>query len=361
MIRILHIVTQMTRGGLETLIMNCYRHIDREQIQFDFLVHRSYRADYDDEIEALGGKIYRLPRLNPFHPGYYKALFTFFCSHPEYRIVHCHLDCMSAIPLSAAKKCGVPVRIAHGHNTNQDKDWKYPLKLFFMRFIPKVATDFFSCSRDAGNWMFPGCPFTVISNGIESTRFKYAPDVRNSVRSELDIENLLVIGHTGRFMPQKNHSFLIDIFLELHRIQPNSVLLLVGDGPLRKEIEQKAARHGLSDSVLFLGVREDVDRILQAMDVFIMPSLYEGFGIVALEAQTSGLPCFISDVIPRDCIVTDLVTQLPLSMSASEWASEIARKLNQPRTDHSKEVAASGFDISDTAKWLESFYLKIGD
>ena len=209
MIRVLHIVSFMQRGGLETLIMNCYRHIDREKMQFDFIVHRPFRADYDDEIEALGGKIYRLPRLNPFSPEYKKALVEFFTAHPEYRVVHCHLDCMSALPLAAAKQCGVPVRIAHAHSSNQDKDWKYPLKRLYMSKIPASATHFFACAQDAGEWMFPGQNITTINNGIETDRFSFSPEVRAEVREELGLGDALVLGHVGRFAPQKNHTFLL--------------------------------------------------------------------------------------------------------------------------------------------------------
>lgn len=357
-VRILHIVTYMGRGGLETLIMNCYRHIDREQVQFDFLVHRDFRADYDDEIEALGGKIYRLPRLNPFSPGYFKALHSFFRSHPEYKIVHCHLDCLSAIPLSAAKKCGIPVRIAHAHSTSQDQDWKYPLKLFFKKLIPSSATHFFACSQAAGNWMFHNQPVTVINNGIDTNLFRFHPDVRNEVRKELGISTQLVLGHTGRFMYPKNHSFLIDIFNEVHKRNPSSSLLLVGAGPMEDQIRSKCDSLGLTDCVHFLGLRTDVERILQAMDIFVMPSIYEGLGIAAVEAQATGLPCFLSDTIPQECAMTDAVYYLPLSLPAPDWAEHILATDTRNRRSSHESVRDAGFDIQTTADYLQSFYLK---
>ena len=358
MIRILHIVSFMQRGGLETLIMNCYRHIDREKMQFDFVVHRDFRADYDDEIEALGGKIYRLPRLNPFSPGYKRALLDFFTAHPEYRIVHCHLDCMSALPLAAAKQCGVPVRIAHGHNSNQDKDWKYPLKRWFMRDIPTVATHFFACSKEAGEWMFPGQTVTIINNGIETERFAFSPEVRSQVREELGLKEELVLGHVGRIVPQKNHDFLIDIFAEVAKRTPNAKLLLMGTGPLEEHVRRKVNELGLLDRVRFLGVRSDVNRILQAVDVFVLPSLYEGLSLTSVEAQTSGLLCFFSDTVPKACQMTDAVTFMSLETPTSQWAAKILEHVGQARTDHSHEIRAAGFDIKTTADWLVAFYIE---
>lgn len=357
-IRILHIVTYMGRGGLETLLMNCLRHIDREQIQFDFLVHREFRGDYDDEIEALGGKIYRLPRLNPANPGYFRALETFFRSHPEYRIVHCHLDCMSALPLSVAKKCGVPVRIAHSHNANQDTNWKYFLKRFYMKKIPAAATHFFACSQEAGEWMFPGQSVTVVKNGIETDRFCFSSNTRSAVRTELGIQNQLVIGHTGRYMPQKNHTFLLDVFAQIREKNPNALLLLIGEGPMEHEIRQKATALDLIDSVRFLGIRKDIDRMLQAMDVFVMPSLYEGLSLASVEAQASGLPCYFSDTVPRECKLTDTVTFLPLSASPAQWAEEILKADISSRKSGHEAVREAGFDIQNTADFLQDFYRK---
>lgn len=356
-IRILHIVTYMGRGGLETLLMNCLRHIDRERVQFDFLVHREFRGDYDDEIEALGGMIYRLPRLNPANPGYFRALEAFFRSHPEYRIVHCHLDCMSALPLSVAKKCGVPVRIAHSHNANQDTNWKYFLKRFYMKKIPAAATHFFACSQEAGDWMFPGQSVTVVKNGIETGGFRFSPVTRNAVRTELGIQNRLVIGHTGRYMPQKNHAFLLDVFAQIYKRNPNALLLLIGEGPLEHEIRKKATALDLIDSVRFLGIRKDVNRILQAMDVFVMPSLYEGLSLASVEAQASGLPCYFSDTVPRECKLTDTVTFLPLSASPAQWAEEILKADISSRKSGHEAVREAGFDIQNTADFLQDFYL----
>lgn len=359
-IRILHIVTYMSRGGLETMIMNVFRSIDRDQVQFDFMVHREFRSDYDDEIEALGGRIYRLPRLNPLSPGYRRALRTFFREHPEYRIVHCHQDCLSAIPLAAAKKAGVPVRIAHSHTTSQDKNLKYLLKRYYMTKIPASATHFFACSRAAGEWMFPGQPVQVVNNGIDTAQFAFSPQVRSDVRRELGLQDQLVLGHVGRFFYPKNHSFLIDIFREVHALRPDAVLLLAGDGQLEKPIREKVHALGLDGAVRFLGLRADSNRLYQAMDVFVMPSLYEGFGIAAMEAQAAGLRCVLADTIPPECKVIDSVLFRSLNAGPEVWAEAALRDTACDRAGSADIVKAAGYDIQAAAAWLQDFYLQNG-
>lgn len=354
-IRILHIVTYMGRGGLETMLMNYYRSIDRTRVQFDFLTHRDFRADYDDEIEALGGKIYRLPNLNPFSRSYLGALDRFFGEHPEYRIVHSHLDCMSAIPLKAAKNHCVPVRIAHAHSSRQDRDLKYPLKLFFKRLIPRQATQLFACGDEAGKWMFGTDDFRVLNNAIDAERYCFDPKVRQEVRRELGIPaDTLVAGHVGRFMAPKNHGFLLRIFAQMPH---NAMLLLVGEGELQQENERLAEELGIRDRVIFAGLRSDVDRMLQAMDVFVFPSLYEGLPLSVIEAQAAGLPCLISDKVPIECKKTDLVTQIPLDASPDEWAKAVASAAETPRRDTLAQIREAGFDIRANAEWLQNYYL----
>ena len=201
MIRVLHIVTYMGRGGLETVLMNYYRNIDRTKVQFDFLVHRDFKADYDDEIESLGGVIHRVPKLIPWSKSYKKSLKDFFLSHPEYKIVHVHQDCLSSVALKAAKECNVPIRIAHSHASSQDKNIKYLIKLFYMKFIPKFATKMFACSKKAGDWMFSGAPYQVIYNAINVINYCFSNEDRLCIRKEFAIpEDAFVIGHQGYFL-----------------------------------------------------------------------------------------------------------------------------------------------------------------
>ena len=355
-LRILHVVTNMSYGGLENLLMSYYRKIDRQKVQFDFLTHFADHQDFEEEIAALGGRLFRLPRLNPVSRSYHQSLLQFFREHPEYRIVHSHLDCMAGIPLKAAEECGVPVRIAHSHNSNQTKNLKYPIKMFYRKHIKQYATDLFACSKTAGDWMFRGSSFTVMRNAIDASAFQYNPSLREAVRHTLNLDNDFVIGHVGQFREQKNHLFLIEIFSEFLKLHPTGKLLLAGKGPTFKASQELASKLHISDHILFLGARSDISDLMQAMDIFILPSLYEGLPVTMVEAQASGLPCLISDHVPADCIITDHVKQLPLSAGAAFWAKELETQTGYIRKDTYHEIVNAGFDIQNNAAWLEDFY-----
>lgn len=357
-IRVLHVVTYMGRGGLETMLMNYYRKINRNIIQFDFLVHRDFEADYDQEILSLEGKIYRLPRLNPANKKYLGELDRFFKTHTEYKIVHSHLDCMAGIPLKYAKKNGVPIRIAHAHSSNQTKDKKYLLKLIFKKNINKSATDLFACAQDAGTWMFGSNQFNVLNNAINTKAYVVNREIGQEEREELKIpEDAFVVGHIGRFAPPKNHEFIVEIFAEVLKVKHNSFLLLVGDGDLKGKIEALTTELGIRDNVIFAGLRSDVNRILQVMDVFLFPSTYEGLPLSIIEAQAAGLPCLISDKVPIECQKTDLVRQIPLRESLTVWRDAVIDAGKVLKRDTFEEISNAGFDICSNAKWLEKFYL----
>ena len=357
--RILHVVTYMGRGGLETMLMNYYRHIDKEQLQFDFLVHRDFEADYDQEIQDLGGKIYHLPRLNPVSLQYKRLLGSFFDTHREYKIIHVHQDCMSSVVLKVAKEHGVPIRIAHSHSSSQDKNIKYPIKLFFQQFIPKYSTHLMACGDSAGQWMFRGTPFQILNNAIDTSKYLYDPEKRYTVRKNLGItDNTILIGHVGRFSPPKNHSGLIDIFDEIRKRAP-AKLLLVGDGKLREDIEHKVANLNCADDVIFAGMRLDVNELMQAMDVFVFPSLYEGVPLTIIEAQASGLPCLISDNVPIECKVTNPVQQISLQAGAASWATAAIEAARIPRKNTFKEIAEAGYDVTTNAEKLTKWYIDL--
>ena len=358
-IRVLHVVTYMGRGGLETMLMNYYHNINRNKVQFDFLVHRDFEADYDQEILNLGGKIYRLSRLNPFGNKYLHELNQFIKNHPEYKIVHSHLDCMAGIPLKYAKRNGVPIRIAHAHSSNQTKDKKYFLKLMFKRNIKKNATDLFACAQDAGLWMFGCDQFHVMNNAIDTKAYVVNKQTEIEVRRELEIpEDAFVVGHVGRFAPPKNHKFIVRVFAEVLKEKQNVFLLLGGNGELRGETETLTGELGIQDNVIFAGMRSDVNRMLQAMDVFLFPSVYEGLPLSIIEAQAAGLPCLISDKVPIECRKTDLVSQLSLNDSLSAWKDAVIDAGKVLKRDTSGEISDAGFDICKNAKWLEDFYLQ---
>lgn len=357
-IRVLHVVTYMGRGGLETMLMNYYRHIDRERIQFDFLVHRDFEADYDKEILSLGGRIYRVPKLNPFSMAYHKALNSFFRNHPEYNIVHVHQDCLSSFALKAANKNNVPIRIAHSHSSSQDKNFKYLLKKYFMKSIPDYATNLFACGREAGNWMFGGKSYEIVRNAIDVDSFKYDINKRSELRKKFKLTDNLVVGHVGRFNYPKNHDFLIDTFKEIYLLNSNSKLFLIGAGDLEDRIREKVNDLGLSENVIFLGNRSDVNELMQAMDIFVFPSHYEGLPVTLVEAQASGLLIFKSLNVSDQCKITPNVYSLSLNDNAKHWAIQILEKYKEyHRNDTSLYIKNAGYDIKSNAIWLQEFYI----
>lgn len=356
-IRVLHVVTYMGLGGLESMLMNYYRHIDRSKVQFDFLVHRDFKADYDDEILSLGGKIHHISRLVPWSGKYKNEFKQFLKAHPEYKIIHVHQDCLSAVALKCAKECGVPVRIAHSHNSNQDKNLKYLVKLFYMRKIPKYATNFFACGKEAGDWMFKGNEYTILRNAIDAESYAYDQKKADSIKTKLGVENKLVLGHVGRFRTQKNHLFLIDIFSAVHQRNNQSVLLLIGEGETQEETKHRVEEYGLTENVIFVGARSDVSLLMQAMDIFVFPSLFEGLPLTMIEAQSSSLPCVISDTIPDECIlVPELVVKKSLNDDIEEWVNQILNT-DLCRKNHIQQITNAGYNIKYQAQELQKFYL----
>lgn len=359
MVRVLQVVTYMGRGGLETMLMNYYRHIDRNKVQFDFLVHRDFEADYDKEILSMGGKIYHISRLIPWSRNYRDKLKKFFLDHPEYRIVHVHQDCLSSIALQCAKECNIPIRIAHSHSSSAVKNVKYLIKLHYMKKIPNYATHLFACGTQAGDWMFSGKKYEIVRNAIDIGKYQYSSDIAQEVRHELGLEGKFIVGHVGNFTPAKNHPFLIEVFKEILKQKSDSQLLLVGGGEGLNSIQEAVQSMGMEENVTFTGVRTDVNRLMQAMDVFVFPSIYEGLPVTMIEAQASGLQCVISDHVSDECIVTKgLVTRVKLEDTPQKWSDLIIKRSHYERKNHRKEIENAGYDIVTEAKRLEKFYLK---
>jgi len=356
MVRILQVVNNMHRAGLETVLMNYLRGIDKTKYQFDFLTHRSEEAAYDDEIRRIGGKIYHMPRLYPqnYH-AYMREMALFFNQHPEYRIVHSHIDAMSYLPLLAAKKAGVPIRIAHSHNSGIDVDYKLPLKLLFKQEIPHVATDFFACGNQAGHFLFKGRPFFLMKNAIEVKRFAFSNVVRSEVRRELGANAKdILVGTVGRLSYQKNQEFLVDVFANVVHRRPDMKLLIIGDGENRKKIERQIHRLNLEGKIKLLGSRQDIDRIYQALDLFVLPSRFEGIPVVGIEAQAAGLPCLFSNVVSGEAVYSMQSIKLPLSKKA--WIS------NMVKFHISEDRYVSffgGYDIDKAIPILEKKYYEL--
>lgn len=362
-IRVLQVFTHMNRGGAETMIMNYYRNIDRTKVQFDFLVHREYRADYDDEIEQLGGRIYRMMPISPKTlSAYKKQIADFFAEHREYRIIHSNMSENGLYIFQEAKKHGIPVRICHAHNAPHGWDVKMFARTYLKYRIRRYTTDMFTCGKEAGVWLFgkkSESKLVLMKNAIDAETYQYHAETAEKVREEFGLGNSLVIGHVGRFDSQKNHPFLIDIFNEIVKMQPDAKLLLVGRENDAGKTRQKVSNLGLTDKVVFTGLRSDVNELMQAMDVFVFPSLYEGLGIVVIEAQAAGIPCVISNTMPRDCMITDgMVTIQSLSATPGKWAVHVLKRAKEGHTDHQQEIVKCGYDIHESAKWLQDFYLK---
>ena len=361
-IRVLNLFTIMDRGGAETMVMNYYRHIDRAKVQFDFLVHREQRGAYDDEIESMGGKIYRMCPVYPQNFVRYKHdLHSFFQLHPEYKIVHSHMSELGYFAFREAEQQGVPVRICHAHNAPHGFDAKMIVRTYFKKRMMPHLTHLFMCGEESGKWLYGEknkSRFIMLNNAIDAASYTYDLSKREELRRQLGLADELVIGHVGRFNLQKNHPFLLDIFAALLKKEPNAALLLVGGGADMPKIQAKAQELGIAEHVRFLGVRSDVADLMQAMDVFVFPSLYEGLPVTMVEAQAAGLPCSISDKIPPECILTEgLVDVMPLSASPEAWAEKILEKRAIPRIDRRAEIAAHGFDITTEAVKLQEFYI----
>ena len=362
-IRVLNMFTIMDRGGAETMVMNYYRHIDRTKVQFDFLVHREQRGAYDDEIEALGGRIYRLCPIYPQNFARYKRdLRGFFQAHPEYKIIHSHMSELGYFAFREAEQQGVPVRICHAHNAPHGFDAKMIVRTYFKKRMMPHLTHLFMCGEESGKWLYGEknkSRFIMLNNAIDAASYTYDLSKREELRRQLGLADELVIGHVGRFNPQKNHPFLMDIFAALLKKESSAVLLLVGGGEGMSKMQEKVQELGIAEHVRFLGVRSDVADLMQAMDMFVLPSLYEGLPVTMVEAQAAGLPCIISDKVPPECILTEgLVDVMPLSASPETWAEKILAKRAIPRTDRRAEIAAHGFDITTEAVKLQEFYLK---
>lgn len=373
-IRILQVFTVMDRGGSESMIMNYYRNIDKEKIQFDFLVHRKKEAAFDDEIKALGGNIYRLDPINPLFPQkYYAELRAFFKSHYKYQIIHSHLNAFSCFPLKIAKEFNIPCRIAHAHiainsvslktimtyNESFTETMKKVLKNLIKKKIHKDATHYFSCGEKAGKWLFGTyTSFFTMNNAIDSEKFKYNKAVSNEYRKQFNLENELVIGHIGRFNTQKNHTFLLEIFASLLQKEPNSTLILIGGGDMHKKLELEAKSLNINHKVKFLGVRTDISKLFQMLDIFVFPSFYEGLPVTLIEAQAAGLKIIASDTITKEVKLTDNIQFLPITEPADFWSKKILKTRSYLKEDTMNHIVEGEYDILKNSKHIEQFYLQ---
>lgn len=373
-IRVLHVLGGTGLGGAESRIMDLYRQMNRDEIQFDFLVHSSavngFREDaperkpqfYDEEIRQLGGHIYVLPKFKVYnYPIYHKAIQDFFDIHREFRVIQGHMTSTAGIYLPIAKKSGVPITVAHSRNAGVDKGLKGIATKFFRRNLARKADFCFACSELAGKDVFGDAAMRqgrvkIIHNAIDAGRFTYDPRKRAEVREKLGLKEQFVIGHVGRFDYQKNHPYLIEIFAKLCEIRQDAVLLLLGEGSGMESIKEKCRMLGIGEKVMFLGNQKKPEDYYQVMDIFLLPSFFEGLPGVLVEAQAAGLRCFVSDTVTREAKATDLVTYLSIEQPAGEWARRIDESASYERHDTCQIMRDAGFDVEAQAAGYRKFY-----
>ncbi len=370
-VKVLYFVDRMLRGGIQSLVIDWVESFDKTKLQVDFLLLDDGKEyELEDFLRNMGCNVYKLEnvwirKFTDFFK-YSKKLDEFFKMHHDYKVVHLHSTSKNYMVLKYAKKYNIPIRISHSHNI--DFQTKNPIKKIFgnilKRPLIKYSTDYFACSQLAGEWLFGKriCStdkFKVIHNAINYEKFKYNEETRTKLQRELKIpEKCTVIGHVGRFTNQKNHSFLIDVFYEYHKICNNSKLLLIGTGELEKSIRLKVLRLGLENDVIFEGYHSNVNEYMQVMDVFLFPSLYEGLGLVLIEAQAAGLPCFTSEkVVPLEAKTSDNFVFISLKEDAKYWCKKITDS-NLGRQDNYKAIKENNYLMKDVVKILYESYIK---
>lgn len=368
-VRVLYFVDRMLRGGIQTFVIENMKHMDREKVQIDYLLlDDGVHYDLEDTLKEMGSKVYKLRDIWLRKPTdyfkYFRAVDDFFKEHHDYKVVHLHSSSKNFYVLKSAKKYDIPVRIAHSHNIGFQSKNKIQILIgnLCKPLLRKYATDYFACSEIAGKWLFgkkvvEKGKVKIIHNAVDLDKYKFNEEKRNELREKLNIQDKFVVGHVGRFTNQKNHTFLIDIFNEIHKERPNSVLMLVGSGEKEKEIHEKVNMLGLTKNVLFIGFQNNVNEYMWAMDVFVFPSLYEGLGLVLIEAQATGMKCYTSkDVVPKEAKITELLEYISVNESSDAWAMQILEKDNK-RMDKCEEIRTKKYDIYSTGKELEEFYI----
>lgn len=365
MIKVLHFVPALDGGGIERVLYNYYINMNKHEVHFDFAIHSRKNGILGDEFIKKKSKIYYVTPKRTNILKYMKDVVKAIKSD-DYDIIHVHQGFKSWIPLCIGAMLGCKTRIVHSHNCiYKERIFVKLLQQVERRLINIFATDYMACGDDAAKWLYGNTMFdsnkvAILKNAININDYIYNKNKRQIVRKNLNIEDKICIGHVGRFSEQKNHKFLIDIFSEIHKVNKNVVLLLVGSGELFNDIKEKAEDRGLEDNIKFLGVRSDANELYQAMDIFVFPSLFEGLGIAAVEAQTSGIECFVSDVIPKEVKLSDHINFLSLRSSAKYWADNIIDRIeNIKRYDATKEVICNGYSIEKEANKLIGYYEKL--
>lgn len=362
MIRVLHSVSNMDRGGIETMLMNFYRNIDRSKVQFDFLANKPQAGDYDEEIRNLGGRIFVSPGFMSYRK-YVEYMTDLFGQNPEYKIIHTHNGSLMLYALKAAKKNDIPIRIAHAHATSVPVGLKNEVKKLMRPMIKYVATDYWGCSEAAGKFYFSEKRWNknhqLIRNAINVKDFLFSEQKRDEIRREYALGDKFVIGHVGRLAPQKNQKKLLEAFAVIHKLNPNTQLVIIGTGELETKLKEYSKELGIDNAVTFTGVLSNVNEWYSAFDVFAMTSLYEGLPVVAVEAQAADLPCVLCNTITPEVKITDNVKFLGLKDSAQMWANAILDFKPENRVSRADELKQSGYDIKAEAERMQNLYLDL--
>lgn len=364
-IRVLMIFTIMNRGGAETMIMNYYRNIDRTKVQFDFVVHRPQQGEYDEEIKRLGGKIFVFPAVRPQNfCAYKKQIREFLDTHPEYKIIHSHAQELSFYFYKIAHEKGIPYIITHSHNASMLWDFKAPLRILWRKQMFKYINIYFTCGIEAGIHYYGkkrAQNAILMNNAIDVAQFKFNMESRKSVRKEFNIhDNDFIIGHIGRFTPQKNHLFLLEVFKAFYMRNPNAKLILVGQEDDKKVVREKADRLGIINQIIFTGIRKDIPALLSAFDCILMPSLFEGLSVAMVEEQCSGLPLITSTNVPSEVKLLPSTEFISLKAGISTWVNTLEKYLNAPRNSNAADIISkAGYDIKLNAIKLQNFYLSL--
>lgn len=360
--KIVHIVGGLHSGGVEAVIYNYFSHINMNKFEVHIISNSPSVKECEDNFRKLGFIIHVLPERKKDFWGNLKQTIKIFKEN-DFDILHSHMNLNSFYHTFLGALTGIKVRIAHSHLVEFPSNPISKAIAGIKKLLNKMfANRYFACGETAGIYLFgkknvKNGKVYILKNAINVDTFLYNEDVRNSLRHELCIGKNFCIGHVGRFTEQKNHRAIIDIFKEFHELRRDSVLLLIGTGELENEIKQKVKNYNLDDSVMFLGVKNDVYKYYQAMDAFLFPSTYEGLGIVLVEAQCASLPCFSSDVVPHEAKVSELVEFYSLSMRARDWAENINNYSYQPRIDRQATITNAGYEITSAAKELEKWYI----
>lgn len=359
--RVLQVLNNLNRGGAENFVMNVYRAIDKTKIQFDFIVHSDDVGDFSEEIISMGGKIFVCPKYRgKNHISYVNWWKKFFSEHKEYGAIHSHIRSTASIYLPIARKNGVKT-IVHSHSTSNGTGLSSVVKQI-LQYPLRWCSDYcFACSKEAGEWLYgkkivKSKKYYYIPNAVDLSKFSYNSSKRDEYRKELNVSDKLVYIHVGRFNEVKNHKFLIETFKEINKKLPDSVLLLVGTGELFEAIKGYINDNDMSDIVYLLGKRSDVPYLYSMADCLLFPSLWEGLPVSLVEAQASGIPCFISDTISNDVSISDLVRRLPINQGAQCWVDAVVNA-NLERKDVRDQLTKAGYDINALAEWLQNFYI----